>query len=189
MSHTSFSSDLLNLFAADRAENRTIVAGTAEYVALRQRDADRCLRASEILSSLTLTFKEDLYHAAWVLNHGSRLEEVQRAHTLASKAASLGLDEARWLAAASLDRWRMYGSMPQKYGTQIVPDGVKYRVWDIAPGTTDAERAKHDVPPISHQHHRAEQLTRTEPQPSMDGAPTWLTSAISRWRLKDADDA
>jgi hypothetical protein len=189
MIDTPSNSDLLNLFAADRAENRNVVAGTAAYIALRQRDTDRRLQVSEILSSLIEATKEDLYHAAWVLNHGDLPEEARRAHTLASKAASLGLKDARWLAAASLDRWHMYRGKPQKYGTQIVPDGIRYRVWDTAPETTDAERAKHGVPPISDQHYRAEELTRTTPQPSMDGAPAWLKSAISRWRMENANEA
>jgi glycine oxidase len=34
----------------------------------------------------------------------------------------------------------MYQGKPQKYGTQFVPDGKRWRLWDVDPTTTDAER-------------------------------------------------
>jgi len=187
MAHPNCNSDLLELFSADRTEDRNVVAGTAQYAALRKRDVERRQRASEILSSLSLPTKDDLYHAAWVFNHGDLPEEAQRAHLLATEAAQLGLDEARWLAAASFDRWCMYSGKPQKFGTQLVPDGVRYRVWDTEPGTTDADRAEHGVPPLSDQLRRADQMTDTTPQPPMEGAPVWLTSAVERWRNEEID--
>lgn len=189
MPHPSSNADLRDHFSADRSENRNVVAGTDEYVALRQRDAIRRMHVSVIISSLTDATAEDLYHAAWVLNHGDLPEEARRAHALASRAAALGLEKARWLAAASFDRACMYDGKLQKYGTQIVPDGIRYRVWDTDPGTTDAERAEFCVPPISDQHSRAEELSRTVPQPPMDEAPTWLKSAIARWSQDDVDNS
>ena len=43
----------------------------------------------------------------------------------------------------------MYADQPQKYGTNIVPDGVGWRLWDVDPTTTDAERIANDVPPLA----------------------------------------
>lgn len=74
----------------------------------------------------------------------------------------------------------MYEGRPQRSGTQSVPDGVRYRLWDVEPATTDEERAAWDVPPLAEQLRRAEVLTRNEPQPRMGGAPAWLKAAIER---------
>ena len=78
----------------------------------------------------------------------------------------------------------MYRGLPQKYGTQIVPDGERYRLWDLDGETTDAERAQWDVPPLSAQRARAEEMTRSEPQPPMDKAPEWLQMALRRWTIE-----
>jgi len=129
---------------------------------------------------------EALYHAAWLLNHGDEPEEARLAHDLARGAAECGCAPARWLAAASFDRWCMDEGPPQKYGTQFVPEGVRYRLWKLDAGTTDAERGAWDVPPLAPQLQRAEAMTRIEPQPPLDGAPGWLIDAVARWRAAGA---
>jgi hypothetical protein len=128
---------------------------------------------------------EDYYQAAWILNHGESVAEIWQAHTLAKEAVTRGLRRARWLAAATYDRWLMYQGQPQKYGTQIVPDGTRQRVWDVEPATSDAERAEWDVPTLAEMERRAEELTRNEPMPPMDTAPEWLKDALLRWRAED----
>jgi hypothetical protein len=76
----------------------------------------------------------------------------------------------------------MYRGLPQRFGTQIVPDGVRHRVWDTDPSTTDEERARFNVPPLAEQQRRAAQLSMSEPQPDLSLAPEWLREAIPRWR-------
>lgn len=128
---------------------------------------------------------EDYYRAAWILNHGESLEEIWQAHLLAKEAAELGLRRARWLVAATYDRWLMYQGKPQKYGTQIVPDGKRQRVWDVEAATSDDERALWDVPTLAEMNRRAEEATRSEPMPPMDSAPEWLKDALLRWHVED----
>jgi hypothetical protein len=94
------------------------------------------------------------------------------------RAAALGHTGARWLAAAALDRSLMYAGLPQKYGTNIVPDGVGWRLWDVDPATTDAERLANDVPTLVEMQARAAAITT--PQPDTAGAPEWLRSAMRR---------
>ena len=48
---------------------------------------------------------------------------------------------ARWLAAATYDRWQMYQGQPQKYGTNFIYDGREHRLWEVLPDTTDEEAA------------------------------------------------
>ncbi len=178
--------ELEALFQADQGERANHPdVGTTEYLALRERDAARRKRLQEIVTSEGLEELDDYYNAAWVLNHGETVEEIWQAHTLAEKAAELGLRRARWLAAATYDRWLMYQGKPQKYGTQIVPDGKRQRVWDVDPETSDAERAEWDVPSLAEMERRAEEVTRKEMMPPMDDAPQWLKDALIRWNDED----
>lgn len=178
--------ELAALFAADRADHGAVPpVGTPGYAALRARDRKRRARALAVLGRLRASgapAPESLYYTAWLLNHGDEPAEARLAHDLAREAADRGYAPARWLAAAAYDRWCMYEGRMQKYGTQFVPDGVRYRLWDVEPATTDAERAVWDVPPLAQQLQRADAMTRTNPQPPLDGAPAWLTDAVTRWR-------
>lgn len=179
------SSELQDLFQADQDERKHHPAyGTPEYLLLRERDAGRRRRLEIIVESGGLQEPEDYYHAAWILNHGESVEEIWQAHTLAKEAVKLGFSRARWLAAATYDRWLMYQGRPQKYGTQIVPDGERQRVWDVDPKTSDLERAEWDVPTLAEMLKRAEEITRDEPMPPMESAPQWLKEAILRWNAE-----
>lgn len=186
MSSSSAAETLAELYAADLREHAEVPpVGTPEYTALRDRDRERRERAFSALEKLRAVGQlsnDDLYHAAWVYNHGDSPEDAKFAHELASVASRRGLAKARWLAAAAYDRWCMYEGRPQKFGTQFVPDGSRYRLWDVDSSTTDAERAEWDVPNLAAQLARAEEMTLTEPQPPMDDAPEWLRGAIVRWR-------
>jgi hypothetical protein len=180
------SAELAALYAADTAEHAAVPpVDTPAYAALRARDRARrarALAALERLRALGVVPPEALYHAAWLLNHGETPDDAALGHALAREAAEAGYAPARWLAAAAYDRARMYAGRPQRYGTQFVPDGVRYRLWDVDPATSAAERAAWDVPALAEQHARAEAMTRAEPQPPMEGAPAWLKEAIARWR-------
>jgi TPR repeat protein len=188
----SCSVTLAELYAEDRREHADVPSvGTPEYRALRERDRQRRERAAELLDSLEVSgtsSSEDLYHAAWLFNHGDQPAEARRAHQLAREAAERGHRPARWLAAAAYDRWCMYEGRSQRYGTQFVPDGVRHRLWDVEPATTDEERAARDVPPLAEQLRRADELTRSEPQPPIDGAPAWLKAAIERWVTEGSEE-
>ena len=82
----------------------------------------------------------------------------------------------------------MYQSRPQKYGTQFVPDGEHYRLWEVEPTKTDADRAACNVPSLVEQARRTQQMTLTMSQSPMDNAPWWLKEAVQRWRLQ-ADES
>jgi hypothetical protein len=180
-------SELQTLFRADQDERANHPdVGTPEYLALRERDAERRRRLQNIVASEGLKEIEDYYNAAWILNHGETVEEIWQAHVLAKKAAELGFSRARWLAAATYDRWLMYQGKPQKYGTQIVPDGKRQRVWDVDPTTSDVERQEWDVPLPEDMERRAEEVTRRETMPPMADAPQWLKDALVRWKAEES---
>ena len=173
------SAALARLLAEDQAEDRAVLAGQPAYVALRTRDRTRRETVMALLADGWPEVADALYAGAWVLNHGDLSEEAALASRLAARAAELGRPGARWLAAAALDRSLMYAERPQKFGTNIVPDGVGWRLWDVDPETTDAERLANDVPTLAEMEARAAAIT--DPQPDMGGAPDSHRRAMRRW--------
>lgn len=186
----SLTPGIFDLYAADRSERLNHPKlGTPEYQALRVRDQARRDSVRRLLEAGALQTGEDLFCAAWIFNHGDTPDDAWQAHALAAKADALGHRPARWLAAAAYDRWCMYRGQPQKYGTQYVSDGRRQRLWDVLPGTTDAERAERDVPPLAEQLLKAEEATRRDPeQPKITkAAPCWLKDALARWGVPLSD--
>lgn len=154
--------ELRSLYEADQNERKQWAAtGNINDQMLREHDAQRRQRAAELMAAGALRVAEDYYHAAMIFQRGETVQDVWQAHQLASTAATLGCSPARWLAAASLDRWLMYQGRPQRYGTQFVEeDGRHYRLWDVDPMTTDVQRAANDVPPLVEQYKHIDRLTR-----------------------------
>ncbi|MFK7768741.1 MAG: hypothetical protein AB8B55_16085 [Mariniblastus sp.] len=178
---------LKKLFDCDRADHKvSITAGTEAYTDLRIRDAERRKQVRSILCEERITNCVDQYHAAWVLNHGDQPADAELAYQLAERSLDAGHEPAKWLYAAAFDRCCMYRGQPQKFGTQIVPDGERYRLWETIAETTDQERGRFNVPPIAEMHERAARDSLVLGQPPMESAPDWLVAAIARWE-QDAD--
>ena len=164
--------------------------GTPEYTAMRERDYQRREQVSRLIAASAVKTAEDYFHAARIFNHGDTPDDAWRAHQLALQSVKLGHRPARWMAAATYDRWLMYQGKPQKYGTQYVSDGKRQRLWDVEANTSDAERAEWDVPALAEQLRKAEEATRNHPaSPVGDDAPQWLKSAIAKWKSQESNDA
>lgn len=182
--------ELLSLYQADKQEHiNQPKVNTAEYKAMRFRDLQRRERVMELVTANELNTAEDYYHAACIMNHGDTPDDAKQAHLLALRSSEMGYRPARWLAAASYDRWQMYQGKPQKYGTNYVYDGYKDRLWDVDPNTTDEERAEWDVPPLVEQLRKAEEANRHKTPMSEEelrefqaNAPEWLKETLKKWR-------
>src|SRR5688572_1934187 len=181
--------ELATLYKADKQERiNQPKANTPEYKAMRVRDLQRRERVMAIAVANGLQIAEDYYHAAQIMNHGDTIEDAGNAHRFALRSSELGYRPARWLAAASYDRWQMYQGKPQKYGTNYVYDGRRDRLWDVDPQTPDEERAAWDVPPLAEQLRKAEEASRHQTPMSESergefeaNAPEWLKEALKRW--------
>ena len=184
--------ELLSLYKNDRQEHANQAkVNTPEYRAMRARDMQRRERVLGIMAQRETFSTEDYFHAAWIMNHGDTPEDAQQAYTFALRASELGHRPARWLAAASYDRWLMYQGQPQKYGTNYIYDGRQDRLWDVDPSTTDAERAEWDVPPLAEQIRKAEEANRhkapmseKELQEFEANAPEWIKRILNKWRAE-----
>lgn len=117
-----------------------------------QRDKERIKSVLKIIKDKNNGLEErlDYYHAAMVLQHSKKPEHYKLAHELCSEAIKLGLEKAKWLYAASLDRYLINsGNKFQKYGTQYKKE--KDEPWylcPVDPTTTDEMRAKYNVPTL-----------------------------------------
>ena len=122
---------------------------------LIQRDRTRRQRVRHLLQAGMIQEPEDYFHASMVFQHGETVDDYWQAHILAKEAAKTSLSGARWLVAATYDRWLMCQGKPQKYGTQyrLDKDGNR-KLWMVDPTTTDAERATWGVPPLTTLHER-----------------------------------
>lgn len=125
----------------DEIRQRRVLTLLAEGK-VNEPEAKEC--AALILQHSGLTLCDGRYQAI-------SLDNFQLAHLLAKAAAEQGRRSARWLAAASLDRYLVFSGMPQKYGTQTVFDPALQRlvVPPVDPRTTDAERAEWGVEPLA----------------------------------------
>jgi len=184
--------ELISLYESDKQERIDQPrVNTTEYKAMRARDMERRERVMEIVAENGLHTAEDYYHAAHMMNHGDTPEDAENAHRLALRSSELGYRPARWLAAASYDRWQMYQGKPQKYGTNYVYDGQKDRLWNVDPDTTDEERAEWDIPPLAEQLRKAQEanqqklpVSEEEQREFESNTPEWLKQALKKWRAE-----
>src|ERR1041384_4243754 len=103
--------ELAALYEADQqARINQPKLNTPEYKAMRARDMERRMHVMEMVAASELHIAKDYYEAAQIMNHGDTPEDAINAHQLALCASELGHRPARWLAAASYDRWLMYQS-------------------------------------------------------------------------------
>jgi tetratricopeptide (TPR) repeat protein len=151
--------ELTRLYEEDQ-KDRSLPAGQTNWSQVAQRDADRKKRVLEITGQGTLKESDDYVHAAMVFQHGTDPDDFKRAHDLCLKAVEIdpANDDARWLAAASMDRYLMYKGEPQLYGTQTKKVDGKWILWTVDPSITDEERARWDVPPLAAAKERARQM-------------------------------
>ncbi|MGI0119110.1 hypothetical protein [Zooshikella sp. RANM57] len=102
----------------------------AAWNKISERDQQRTKRVIAITKQDILSTADDYYHAAMVLQHSQSTEGYYLAHQLCLNALKINPhhDKARYLAAASLDRYLIGQHCPQLFGTQyVIEDGHFYQ--------------------------------------------------------------
>lgn len=92
---------------------------------LALRDRERRNRAKSLLREGQLKSGRDFYFAAFIFQHGEEPSDYLQAHALAMVALARGEPSARWIAAASLDRFLLATNQPQIFGTQFQVEDKK----------------------------------------------------------------
>ena len=98
-----------------------------------------------------------------ILQHGDVAEDYLLAHELCVVAISKGDARARWLAAASEDRFLMNIDRPQRFATQFRCDGLpncEYRLYKLDAAVTDELRRVLDVPSLAEAKAREGRMNR-----------------------------
>ena len=116
--------EMARMFEADQAIRTGIrpeqYRDRAFVARMIAEDEARLARTGELLQQGKLTTADDLYHAAFIFQHGHGPDEYLRAHSLAMAAMALGRKDASWIAAATLDRYLQAIGQKQIYGTQYM---------------------------------------------------------------------
>lgn len=147
---------LQKMFDDDQAARDT---DNINWKILNLQDAQRRVKLAELLKNGSLKTGRDYYNAAFIEQHGQKPEDFLRAHCLAVTALILGYKPARWISAATLDRYLNFIGQAQIYGTQSsgkVPKNpaaemiMSQEPYDRAVLTDDVRRAS-GVPSIKEQ--------------------------------------
>ena len=124
--------EMIRIFAADQADRKD--HPRIDWSVVDPADAARRVRVKALLDKGALTTGEDFEAAAFVFQHGHSAHDFLLAHALAMVALAKGRDKAKWIAAASLDRYLMNIGQPQIFGTQ-------YAKLDTSPTMEPYDRA------------------------------------------------
>jgi hypothetical protein len=69
---------------------------------------------------------EEYFYAAYLFQHGQDANDYLFAHILAMQAVALGYTRAKWISAATLDRYLEQIGQKQVFGTQYVGENLAY---------------------------------------------------------------
>jgi hypothetical protein len=102
----------------------------------------------------------DHYHAAMILQHAHEPDDYLLAHELCIVAVGQGVEQAKWLAAASEDRYLMNIGRSQRFGTQYGAEagGKNWHLYPVDPEFSDGMRRAFNVPPLYEAQEYAEKM-------------------------------
>lgn len=131
------------------------------------RAQERRVAVSRLLFEGAARTSDDFVHAAYVFQFSETEADLTRAHTLAIRATRFRLEHplAKWLAAATEDRLKMFRGEPQKFGTQFHAENGKWALYRVDPRTTDAERRQWGVRPLAEAFEHVAMLNAQRGQP------------------------
>ena len=109
--------EIRQIFDADQ-KDREGPPDKLDWAKINPRDAARRSRIQELLGQGQLRTGKDYERAAFVFQHGDGSDDTLMAHVLAVTAIGKGDLRARWIAAATLDRFLQRVGQPQIFGTQ-----------------------------------------------------------------------
>jgi hypothetical protein len=127
--------ELARLYEEDQADRSPAGGKAIDWKRVTERDKTREDRVKKLYTADGLRTEADCYHAAMVLQHADRPEDYLLAHELCVVAVGKGEKRARWLAAASEDRFLMAIGRPQRFATQFRKDGgdSRFRLHRVDP--------------------------------------------------------
>jgi len=152
--------ELARMYIEDQVDRKPAGNAGIDWSAVAPRDAARLARIKELYHGGAIQTGMDYYYAAMILQHSSETDDYLLAHELCVAAISRGVDQAKWLAAASEDRYLLSIGRPQRFGTQFRADGPDgaWQLCEMASGLVDALRLTFNVPPLSSAQAQADRM-------------------------------
>lgn len=142
--------ELARLYREDQADRTSKDGKPIDWNSIDARDKAREKRVKELYANNQLVTGGDYYHIAMVLQHADQPEDYLLAHELCVVAISKGDGRAKWLAAASEDRFLMEIGRPQRFATQFSSIGNSpMRLYQTDQGVTDELRRALNVPTLA----------------------------------------
>ena len=105
---------------------------TLDWQAISERDLQRQSAIRALLAKGQVETGREYHFAALIFQHSSSPEALTLAHVLAVTAVIQGDGSAKWLAAATLDRYLQNDKQPQVFGTQFLRQGDNPQ-WTMEP--------------------------------------------------------
>lgn len=156
--------ELARLFKEDQDDRAPLEkeGKPIDWSVVAKRDEARLARVKELYAANRLRTGADFYHAAMVLQHAQVAEDFLLAHELCVAAIGKGEERAKWLAAASQDRYLMNIGRPQRFGTQYRTDGpgTAWYLYQTDAGVTDELRKTFNVPPLDKARERVAEINK-----------------------------
>jgi hypothetical protein len=145
------SAELGRLYAEDQADRIPTGGKAIDWAVVLPRDRAREARVKELYRADRLQTGPDYYHAAMILQHAPQPDDYLLAHEFCIAAIAQGERRARWLAAATEDRFLMNLDRPQRFATQYRSTALNgpVRLYRVAPDVTDTLRAALDAPSLA----------------------------------------
>jgi hypothetical protein len=152
------------LYAEDQADREPPEGKSIDWSVVGPRDAARLARVKALYTAGRFQTGTDYYHAAMVLQHAEIPEDYLLAHELCVVAISKGEEQAKWLAAASEDRFLTSIGRPQRFGTQFHREGSgPWRLDTMDSGVTDALRETMGVRSLAKAREREAEMNQKKP--------------------------
>jgi len=108
--------ELNQMYKMDQSERE---GANVDWTALYRHDIERRARLKKLLEDGKVQSATDYFHAGMIYQHGQTPDDYLLAHLLAVTAISKSSKDARWLSAATMDRYLRSIWQPQVYGTQF----------------------------------------------------------------------
>ena len=161
--------ELEQIYHADQSDRSPADKKQIDWSIVGPRDLQRRDRVMEMHRAGDLKAGMDFYHAAMILQHGHEPEDFLLCHELCITAVFCHREEkgdwlagAKWLAAASEDRFLQTIGRNQRFGTQfrtLDPDPT-WRLGEIEEGVTDEMRKAWNTPSIAEAKKREAEMNR-----------------------------
>jgi len=154
--------ELAKLYEDDQRDRNPQGGRAIDPAVLVPRDKNREVRIKALYEAGEIRTGKDYYRAAMILQHASRPEDCLLAHDFCTVALAKGEPDARWLAAATEDRFLMKIGRPQRFGTQYHSSRLDepVRLYEVGPGVTDSLRKELGVPTLDEARTRAAEMDK-----------------------------